>query len=309
MFLLRRIVPLVASLAVHGGVFVVVLLYTILPALGFAAFEGEEGEEDEAGEEGDGPDGESLEEYLARSQETVDVGEPAADIVGITILPEEVPAPAEPVPAEPVEPAAPAPELTKVEPSAPKPVKPADKAVEAKEPEPAPEAEVADAEAIPDASASEIAAVEAAVADKAAAVRRELEKGPVTFGGGKRPWTPKDSDPDDGITRTSRTGWTIERSLLDYYATHIPELMKLGSVRPHKGADGKVDGFRLKVRKGSLLKDAGLRSGDVVRSVNGVQVHDVVSALDAYFKLRKSKHVELVVVRKGETIRLSYDLI
>lgn len=308
MFLLRRIVPLFASLAVHGGVFVVVLLYTILPALGFAAFEVEEGEDDEAGEEGAAPEGESLDEYLARSQDQVDVGEPTADIVGITILPEEVPAPVEPVPTEPVEPAAPAPELTKVEPAAPKPVKPADKAVEAKEPEPAPEAEVADAEAIPDASASEVAAVEAAVADKAAAVRRELEKGPVTFGG-KKPWTPKDSDPDDGITRTSRTGWTIDRSLLDYYATHIPELMKLGSVRPHKGPDGKYDGFRLKVRKGSLLKEAGLRSGDVVRSVNGVQVHDVVSALDAYFKLRKSKHVELVVVRKGETIRLSYDLI
>lgn len=309
---LRRVVPLLASLALHGGVFLAVLLYTVLPALGFAALGGDgdfEGEDEVTDGQGGPADGETLEEYLARSQDDVAFGQPAAEIVGITIVPDYQPPPADPPPdalpeAAPLPAPEAAPAVAAVEP-APKPEADAPKADEG-----APEAEaVAEAEAIPDASASEIAAVEKATADKAAAIRKELERGPVTIGGGKRPWTPKDADPNDGVTRVSRTGWKIERGLLDYYATHIPELMKLGSVRPHKGADGKVDGFRLRVKKGSLLKEAGLRSGDIVHSVNGIQVHDVISALDAYFKLRKSKHVELVVERKGKIVKLSYDLI
>ena len=181
----------------------------------------------------------------------------------------------------------------------------------------APVAEVASVPAVADAevevapSADEVAAAQAAVAELAPKARYTGRGGPLRRGqhyGGGRPRGFRDSDPDDGIKRTGRTSWEVERDLLDYYATHIPELMSLGGVRVHVGANKKPDGFRVKV-KSDLLRATGLRSGDVVKSVNGVVVHDFIGALRAYFKLRTEKHIELILMRNGQELRYSYDLV
>jgi S1-C subfamily serine protease len=115
--------------------------------------------------------------------------------------------------------------------------------------------------------------------------------------------------PNPAIAQLAEGSWGIERELIDYYATHLRALMELGSVWAHKDPhSGRLDGFRLGLARCSLLRQAGLRSGDVVHDVNGHEIHSVLEAVSAYFALRAERHLELDVSRRGEDLRLKYDI-
>lgn len=115
-------------------------------------------------------------------------------------------------------------------------------------------------------------------------------------------------DPQDGIARVSPWSWRVERDVVDFYATHMKELLKLGSVQLHKDERGKADGFQVTLRKCSLLKQTGLRSGDVVQDINGIKVKDIFGAIRAYFKLRKEEHIVVRLERKGVPLTMAYEL-
>jgi S1-C subfamily serine protease len=55
-----------------------------------------------------------------------------------------------------------------------------------------------------------------------------------------------------------------------------------------------------------VLKQAGLKTGDVVKDVNGRKIHNIFQAVGAYFTLRKEKDFLLHVDRKGQVITLRY---
>ncbi|MBM4366001.1 MAG: hypothetical protein FJ102_07280 [Deltaproteobacteria bacterium] len=114
---------------------------------------------------------------------------------------------------------------------------------------------------------------------------------------------------DDGVENVAEGEWRVERDVVDYYAKHVKELMKLGSVRVNKSAEGKPDGFRVGLAKCSILREGGLRSGDVVKNVNGLVVHDLFSAVGAYLKLRREPVIELEVERKGKRVTMRYELV
>lgn len=114
---------------------------------------------------------------------------------------------------------------------------------------------------------------------------------------------------DDGVEKLGEYAWSVERDVAEYYARNLKELQKIASVRLVKNDAGKPDGFRVGVPRCSILREGGLRSGDVVKSVNGVRVHDVFTAISAYFKLRREETIVLNVVRKGEKLTLRYTMV
>ena len=115
-------------------------------------------------------------------------------------------------------------------------------------------------------------------------------------------------NPKSGVKKTGHLAWVIERDVVEFYAGHLKELMKLGTVRAHRTPEGKLHGFRVGVAKCSLLRDTGFRTGDLVQDVNGLEVHDVLGAIGAYLRLRKESHFEVHLVRKGKPMTLTYDL-
>jgi len=254
---------------------------------------------------------------------------PRAKLVSIGIVVDE-PAPVEPAPA----PAAPAPP-----PPSPAPVAEA-VAVEAPPepaPEPTPEAPLTapvpsapEEAAVAEASEAEAGAAEAeataaeepqpepppevVAAQDGAAEENPHRQGKNFTPSGRRPAGKgkRKSCPvvaDDGVERLSPTEWNVRRDVVEHYAGNLKELMKLGSVRPHRAEDGKLRGFRVAVARCSILRDTGLRSGDIVQSINGIEVHDLFGALGAYFKLRKETHIEVRITRRGRPLTFSYDLI
>ena len=81
----------------------------------------------------------------------------------------------------------------------------------------------------------------------------------------------------------------------------------LGSVRavPQTDGSGKVTGLRLSgVRPGSLLGSLGIENGDQLKSINGFELADPKSALEAYSRLMNADHLIVSVVRRGQPMNI-----
>jgi hypothetical protein len=114
--------------------------------------------------------------------------------------------------------------------------------------------------------------------------------------------------PHPSVVELSAVSWRVDRPLVDYYATHLRELQKLGTVWTHKGKDGKPDGFRVVLSRCSILRQAGLKTGDIVNDVNGRRISTLLQAVAAYFVLRDDRHLVLNVTRRDQKLQLAYDI-
>jgi hypothetical protein len=255
---------------------------------------------------------------------------PRARLVSIGVVADEAPQPAAPAPpAAPASPPAPVPPVPTAEPAAAAPrVAPAPAEVAVAEATPVPSApeearpEEAEApqetEAAGEADVGEAEGAEAVVAAEPAGPAETATENPHQQG---RPFQPNGRRPpgrgkrhvcphpeDDGVERTSPDQWTVRREVVEHYANNLPELMKLGSVRAHRTPEGKLRGFRVSLARCSILRATGVRSGDIVQTINGIEVHDVFGAVGAYFRLRKESHIEVRIKRRDREITLRYEL-
>ncbi|HPI91773.1 MAG TPA: type II secretion system protein N [Deltaproteobacteria bacterium] len=98
-------------------------------------------------------------------------------------------------------------------------------------------------------------------------------------------------------------------------ARGVPESMRnmdqlIGNARVvpyYRG--GQPYGFRVSdVVEGSEIYTHGMRSGDIIKSVNGVPIRTPQDALNAYQELQSNSSVELEVERQGTTTSISVPL-
>ena len=102
----------------------------------------------------------------------------------------------------------------------------------------------------------------------------------------------------------------VDRILVRKYAYNISALMKLAWVTQHKDPSGIVDGYRVGgIRAGSILAQGGLRSGDVVVSVNGRATRNMAQVLLAHSQLRFRNYFEVGVLRRGQPLVLTYSIV
>ena len=95
----------------------------------------------------------------------------------------------------------------------------------------------------------------------------------------------------------------------------IPEAMKnmdqlLGNARVvpyYRG--GQPYGFRVSdVAEGAKIYELGVRTGDIIKSINGVPIRTPQDALSAYQELQNNTNVQLEIERQGSTTTLSVPL-
>lgn len=194
---------------------------------------------------------------------------------------------------------------------------PADVATPPDEAPPAPPAAPAAASPAPDPAGAPAdppappptAAAESGDGEQAA---QETKKGPQLLHGAKarRPTRTPKPCPETvaNIEQLGPAEWFVERALLEYYASHIAEIDALGSVWTHKSPDGKPDGFRVGLPRCTVLRDGGLKSGDIVHDINGIRINNVLQAVAAYVQLRKEPVLVVHVTRKKEDLSLTYHL-
>lgn len=121
---------------------------------------------------------------------------------------------------------------------------------------------------------------------------------------------PPCTDDNPGITEVSPGRYEINRGIVEYYATHPFEFENLATyVVTHKAPDGVPDGFKVGMKRCSVLWESGFRSGDVVNSVNTRTISTVMQAVGAYLALRGESEFDVVITRKGTTVQMHYTLL
>jgi len=113
---------------------------------------------------------------------------------------------------------------------------------------------------------------------------------------------------NERIHKVSEHHFEVDSGLLDEVLKHPRGLRKLGSAKPYK-RDGKMVGFRLyRIRRGSMARQLGLRSGDIVTAVNGRPLKSTGDAMAMYQTLQTARSLEVDVQRRNgrrkRTIRL-----
>lgn len=118
-----------------------------------------------------------------------------------------------------------------------------------------------------------------------------------------------DDNEEDGVEKISEDHFTVERAVIEKLAEDPSQLAKLGRAVPHKDANGNVDGYRLSgIRRRSLGRKLGLRSGDVVHSVNGFEMTSMGSAMSAYEALQSANNLEVEITRRGSKKNIKVDV-
>jgi general secretion pathway protein C len=115
-------------------------------------------------------------------------------------------------------------------------------------------------------------------------------------------------DGKNGITKLAENSYQIDREMLNEKLNDLEALARQARVIPHY-RDGKPQGFKLVgVRPGSLYSHIGIRSGDVLKDVNGDEISSPNKALEMYEKLKNSSNVTLEIERRGRPSSLDYKI-
>jgi general secretion pathway protein C len=123
-----------------------------------------------------------------------------------------------------------------------------------------------------------------------------------------------------GVNRGLAVNWTehvekqsdfeyqISKQMLDEQLTDLTQLGMQARVIPNY-RKGKYEGFKLVgVRPGSLYRAIGIRSGDIVRSINGAPINSPNKAMELFNQLKNSAAIQMEVERRGQIETFNYTI-
>ncbi|WP_147470302.1 type II secretion system protein GspC [Corallococcus sp. AB049A] len=111
-----------------------------------------------------------------------------------------------------------------------------------------------------------------------------------------------------GIRETGPDTRIVPREDVTEALTHLPELSMQARVVP-AFKDGRPVGFKLfSIREDSFYSRLGLRNGDVLQRINGLDLDSPDKALEAFTKLRDARRIELQIERGGAPVRKVFDV-
>lgn len=111
---------------------------------------------------------------------------------------------------------------------------------------------------------------------------------------------------DNAGIATTDVGYAVDREVVDGYA-HITRYRELGHVSWYRDDTGDRTGFKLR-RINCDLREAGIRNGDIITSVNGRTIQSIPAAIRMWFKVRRKNRVVLEITRRGEPMTINYEL-
>ncbi|MDD5308089.1 MAG: type II secretion system protein GspC [Deltaproteobacteria bacterium] len=116
------------------------------------------------------------------------------------------------------------------------------------------------------------------------------------------------ADFKSGIKTVSDTERIVDRALVDKMLADPTQFARSVRIRPQR-ENGQVVGFKLRrFGNDSPLALLGAQQGDVIKSVNGIQLTSMDQALSAYQNLRSTNKLTFSVVRDGKPVDLSINI-
>jgi len=105
------------------------------------------------------------------------------------------------------------------------------------------------------------------------------------------------------VQQTGPNSYRISRDDLNRATANLNNLASEARIVPDK----KESGFKIfSIRPGSIWQKIGVQNGDVVKSINGIDLSSPDKALEAYSRLRNANKLSMDVVRRGKKETLEY---
>jgi general secretion pathway protein C len=116
------------------------------------------------------------------------------------------------------------------------------------------------------------------------------------------------SEGNEQIKPIGENQWMIDRQVAEEARNNIGELLKSARMEPNV-VNGNTEGFVVKmIQPGSLLANLGIRKGDVIMEVNGVELASPEKALQIFQQLREARHISIGLQRDGAPMSFDYEI-
>ena len=113
---------------------------------------------------------------------------------------------------------------------------------------------------------------------------------------------------DRGIKKTGEHSYEIQRSTLESVLGNMSLLSRSARIVPEM-RDGKAAGFRLyAVKPDGPFAKIGMQNGDVISSINGLEITSPEKALEVYAKLKSASHLSLGMESNGKKVTQDYNI-
>lgn len=111
-----------------------------------------------------------------------------------------------------------------------------------------------------------------------------------------------------GVKQISEGRILLEKSELNKSLSDINGLLSQARAVPNF-ENGAISGFKLfDILPGSLYQKLGAQNGDVIKSVNGVDIKDPATAMGLFQKLQTTNKLDFVINRNGENKNFSVEI-
>jgi general secretion pathway protein C len=102
--------------------------------------------------------------------------------------------------------------------------------------------------------------------------------------------------------------WVIPGHEAERIRTDIASVIKQARIAPNV-VNGKTAGFRVQhIQRGTLLEQMGIKRGDILHAVNGINLDSPEKGLQIFQQLREAKNLSLDLQRAGNTINFKYEV-
>jgi type II secretion system protein C len=115
-------------------------------------------------------------------------------------------------------------------------------------------------------------------------------------------------DYSKGVTKTGPFEFTVSKQMLE---DNLNDLSKLGMdarIVPNY-VNNKYEGFKLiGIRPNSLYRAIGMRSGDIIKSINGEPIDSPNKAIQLFETMKNSSEITLGIERRGQKQDMTYTI-
>jgi general secretion pathway protein C len=110
------------------------------------------------------------------------------------------------------------------------------------------------------------------------------------------------------VRRTGEHRFEVRRATVDWLLDNTSVLARSFRIVPEV-REGRPAGFHLfGVRADGPFGVLGLRDGDLISAINGLEMTRPENALDVYLKLRAAGHLSVGLERAGRRVTIDYDI-
>ena len=129
--------------------------------------------------------------------------------------------------------------------------------------------------------------------------------GPTRTSGPPRPVPPFESP--EGAP-SPQTSFVVDRESVEAATEDMNRLLTQARLVPNFSG-GAADGFRIfSIVPNSLFEKVGLRNGDIIHNINGVELKDPEKAFQVYQLLKDSDRFVVDLIRAGQKMTLNYEI-